>query len=517
MSRPLVPTGNAPSVNRARRVSLGVLASGAGQLVGIVGQLLLVPLFLEAWGIALYGEWLTLTAAIGYLAALDLGLQTYVINRMNATYARGELDNYTRILHSALHWSLLLVLVAVPLVVLTLVYTPLFEVLDFSRTSHNTVVWVGGLLALHMAISIPQGLISGIYRSIGEFPRGAFIAAFQRTLHLAVTAAALVCGLSLVHVAALWLLPVVGVTAWVLSDLKERHPNIQVGLAQRDLRLALSFLAPSGMFFLLQLALLLSLQGSVMLTGALFGAATVAVFVSLRTLANLARQLMSLVTHALWPELTALEARGEYAVMASIHLFAIKATSLLGFVAAILLHFVGGDLVAMWTGGRLTFDSDLMSAFALLVALQTPWMTSMYFLLATNRHAKVSLLMLAASVSGLLLAWPLGRAFGPAGLVYGMGLSELVICGLSVPKMTCTLLERPFSQYMTQVIARGAAVGGLSFGLIWVGVRLLGDASPVPRTLALSCAASLIAVGCGYSLWLDPEERHSISRYFGRT
>ncbi|MFT5284217.1 MAG: O-antigen/teichoic acid export membrane protein, partial [Planctomycetota bacterium] len=76
------------------------------------GQLVLVPIFLRAWGEARYGEWLTLSAMAAQIALVDFGVQTYVVNRLNQNYARGEIDQYNRVLHSALYWSLALAAVA---------------------------------------------------------------------------------------------------------------------------------------------------------------------------------------------------------------------------------------------------------------------------------------------------------------------------------------------------------------------------------------------------------------------
>src|ERR1051325_2162324 len=86
---------NAPFL---KRTVLGTVANLLTQVVNSASQLILVPIFLIAWGNQTYGEWLTLSAAVAYLWMLDFGVQTYVVNRLKQCYLRGAVDEYKRIL-----------------------------------------------------------------------------------------------------------------------------------------------------------------------------------------------------------------------------------------------------------------------------------------------------------------------------------------------------------------------------------------------------------------------------------
>ena len=80
-----------------RRIVKTLAALGAGHGVQTLSQLLLPPAFIAAYGIEGYGEWLALSAAVGYLGTLDFGLQTYVLNRLTALYHRGEFEEFHRV------------------------------------------------------------------------------------------------------------------------------------------------------------------------------------------------------------------------------------------------------------------------------------------------------------------------------------------------------------------------------------------------------------------------------------
>ena len=475
-----------------------------------------MPLYLHAWGPVLYGEWLTLAAAVGYLCLMDLGLQLYVVNRLNACWSRWDRDTYTRILHSALAWTTLLGVLAVALGVGAITVSPLIGALDFVATSSRSASWVLLLLALQIGLSLPQGLLCGIYRTIGEYARGVMIANAQRVAGLLLTIAVLLAGGGLVAVAFAQVLPFAAVVAWVLADLRRRHPEIDVGYTRGDLRLALQLLGPTALFFLVQGTLVLTLQGSVLLVQSLVGAAAVAVFVSLRTLANVGRQLAGIVSNVLWPEMTALDARGERATLRNAHLLAAKLNSAVCLAVGLFLHLLGAGIVALWTRGELLYDASVMNALVAWTILQAPWVSCMYVLLACNRHRRLAFLCLASSTCGLALAVPMIAAFGTVGVVYGIGLADLAICGVLVPIECCRFLQQPFRRFVGTLFGRGALVVGLlALGATWVRPWL--PARPDLLQLGLGAVLCTLAVfAATWSLWLEEDERIRLARFAHR-
>ncbi|MEI8158789.1 MAG: hypothetical protein WCH60_18160 [Burkholderiales bacterium] len=71
-------------------------ANPYGQLITIAIQLVSVPLYLHYWGVALYGEWLILSAIPAYLALSDIGFVSVALReRLGAAgyvYAQAHLD-----------------------------------------------------------------------------------------------------------------------------------------------------------------------------------------------------------------------------------------------------------------------------------------------------------------------------------------------------------------------------------------------------------------------------------------
>src|SRR5271169_407348 len=98
-----------------RRILNLLVAFVTGQGVSVFTQLLIPPLFLHRFanGIAVYGEWISLSAAVSYLASLNYGVQTYAVNQMTIHRNRGELEECRAVQASALRllqWMMLAML-----------------------------------------------------------------------------------------------------------------------------------------------------------------------------------------------------------------------------------------------------------------------------------------------------------------------------------------------------------------------------------------------------------------------
>ena len=72
----------------------GIVGNGLAQItlkvIHVLDQLLLIPFFLTAWGVAYYGEWVTLTIIPAILGFTDLGVGSAAGNSFVLAYVAGE-------------------------------------------------------------------------------------------------------------------------------------------------------------------------------------------------------------------------------------------------------------------------------------------------------------------------------------------------------------------------------------------------------------------------------------------
>jgi O-antigen/teichoic acid export membrane protein len=495
---------------RIRRVTRGVLANGLGQGINACSQVVLVPIFLTYWGKQLYGEWLTLSAVVTYLAVIDFGMQTFVVNRLNQCYANHDSREHTRVLQSALALSLLFVCSASLLAAPVLLFAPIGRWFHFAVTGRWTASAVALVLMMQVLGAIPTGLIAGVYRTVGEYPRGQMVANGRNVAVLCLAVAAILAGGGPLAVACVQLGALVLAGGFTWWDLARRHPEIRLGIKQRDLRLAASFLGPSSLFFLIQLSMALTLQGSAILIGAVMGAVSLAVFVPLRTLSNLVRQLIGALFSALWPEFTSLEASRQYEALREAHIFAAKVLVTVSAAAAVFLHFAGRDIVAFWTHNRIPYDSALMDAFLGLLLSQAMWLASSLVLAASNNHREMALVSLGAAAVGLGLGYVGLHRLGLAGLVYGVWSADFLLTGSVVAVRACRLIGQSFARFSVEVPLRGGLVAVCLYVLVRLVAGSVAAAGPGLRVAAVGSASAVLALLLAYGLYLSASDRSKV-------
>jgi len=496
------------------RFAKGTLANILVNGVNIFGQIVLVPVFLTFWGEQLYGEWLVLYAIVGYFTFVDFGLSAYVVNRLNQCFSSNALDEYTRILHSSLYLSLVVSSIVLIFGSFLISNSSIERWFDFFLMDHTTAVLVTTLLMIQILVSLPKGIISGLYRTIGEYHRGQLVAAALQAGLVVFTVLALsTVGANPVQIATIQLIPIIGVIIFSCWDLQSRHPHIQIKLKKRDFRLMLSFIRPSAFFFLITVSTVMIGQGSTVLIGAVLGAGVVAVFVIHRTLANMIRQMIQTFVFALWPELTVIETQGKHKLLRDIYLFASKTILLFSFCVIMSLHFLGKDVILIWTGNRINFNLQLLDALLLLSISQAIWIVGATFLGATNNHQTLSLCQFASAIVGLGLAYFLSKNMGLPGVVIGLLIADFFICGLLIPWKTCQLIRQNYYQYIFQVIFRGFLVASSLFIMTHWFITNLPSIPIVLNMAIVTMYIVLTACGLGYFILLNKQEKEMLIKF----
>jgi len=263
------------------------------------------------------------------------------------------------------------------------------------------------------------------------------------------------------------------------------------------------------------LSMAMTVQGSTILVGAAIGAISVAIFVPLRTLSNLVRQVIGTLFSALWPEFTALEASRQYDALRRAHLFAAKVLVTISAAAAVFLHFSGETIVAFWTHKRIAYDSVLMDAFLLLLLSQAVWLASSLVLASSNNHKQMALISLAAASTGLGLGYVGLHRFGMAGLVYGIWVTEFSLTGTVVVTKACNLIGQSVGRFVAEVLGRGAVMAGLLFGAISLLAGMEIPGSRLVRVALLGGASAVVAFALAYALYLSSVDRAKIRVWLG--
>jgi len=417
-----------------KRLFRGIGANFLGQLINIASRIVLVPLFLLAWGADIYGEWLLLSSLVAYLSLTEMGAQLYIVNRMTQAYAHRDHDQFRKILHTGLVLFLIIPLAVFSIFVAVIGLINPATFLHITQASHGTVVLVLAILAFQIVISLPQGVLLRVYFAVEMLPRGVMLLNFMQLMSLVFLAGGLWRRWGMVPIAILQLIPYGLIAGIALYDLNRKFPQFKVlSLGDADFSFGLSFIKPSLHFFLIQLGQAFSLQGTVLVVGMVMGPLQVVLFSTMRTIVNLIRSFLEQLSHAAWPEMTRLDAQEDMDKFLALFRVILRSTLMAAVLFITIFHFYGGYIYHFWLRKTLPFEQPVMDLFLIYMAQFIFWLACSHPLQATNRHHTLAKVLFISSILTITLAYLGGRHLGLAGIVLGMIIGDLVLPFWFVP------------------------------------------------------------------------------------
>jgi O-antigen/teichoic acid export membrane protein len=490
-----LPENSATSV--AMNVGRGVAALSLGSVLNIVGQLLVIPVVMRTWGPVRWGEWIVLAGSVSLLATSDLGLQSFVVNRLCAAYACGERDRMVVDLQSALKIHLPLIAVIIALMANILPWVSVGTLLGLRTVRGAKLLALLLLLACDPLLGVPMGVVAGVYRATGRLARGAMAGNARQAALVLATVVLVWAGGGLLALALVRVTLAIGVSAWILIDLKRLYPWLRLWPTEGSLGNGLAMLAPGIFFLLVPVTSYLGNEFILMIVQRSAGGSVVSRYATHATAINFARTVANALAFAIWPELTSLYARGELERLRAAHGVYVKLNLYLVLCATFAIIVFLPSIYRSWTGG-LTLDWLTVDFMAARLVLWGGSSASMTLLLSINRQRKVSL---ALAISGLI------GGFAAALLVPRIGISGAALATLlgdiCAPAWLLPLLasweteELPLrlvrKAYAPPVISFSAALLAVLLGWSWI-------LSPAARYLVVTPIGGLLGLTVAWSM-----------------
>ena len=391
-----------------RRLAKHSFSIGLGQAINLAQQLLLPVAFLRQYGVAGYGAWLVVMAAVGQLGNLDFGLQTYLINRLTILYEAGRFAEFRRLQSIGLRVTLGLVCLGC-VFLLGGQWLPVerWLNLDWPVGEARLVIL---LLGSWVMLRLIQGQLAAVLRATGQSHRAQHWDNLQRFL-LLLTALLLLYW----RVGFLWLAFAHVATALVAVVLVWRDtcrgPAVPT-LREWDVREARQMVRPSLFFGLTTLNFLVLYEAPLLILQWTLGPLAVVTFATTRTLFSSVRQLLTPVQLAVQQELTRSYGGAEHQQLRHLYRFSESVALAGGCLLMAGLAVMSPWIIEHWLHGS-TSPSPLLLALLAAVCLATIFKDNKYALpLATNRHERATLLILAGYLVMNAVAWwltPFGR------------------------------------------------------------------------------------------------------------
>lgn len=494
-----------------KRVAHTLVAFFFGNGIGVISSLLLVPLYLHVWSPTLYGEWLALYSVVAYLSSLDLGVQTYAVNRLTQAYARGDLREYRLVQHTAFAFYFFLALLGSVGLMAFALWAPIGSWFHVSLTDRHSVFLIVLLLGGQFLWTMPASLAWSVYATAGDLAKTQWVMNASRILSLALTICALLFWPKLAVVAAAQAGGFLFTLGFVLWDVRKRLPQLAPGFSHARISLLGPILRQSIFFALIDLAVGATLQVSNLIVASVAGTAALAVFVTTRTLANSIRQLVGLFVHSSSTNLTVLEATQEKPKLRLAFRLVVFATVAGCIAVSASLWFEGPSVFSVWTRGRLPVDTWLLRGFLLWLVLQSPWIAASAIPSYTNKHKSLTMSYLASSFGGLLLGIALVPRWGLKGLPIAFIIAEAAACYHFVLRDACCIIGEDYLEFAGKLWLGMACIGGAAFCATWA-VHQLVELGTLQRWVLSGCVSLAAVTLTTWMFWFREEERTFVRR-----
>ena len=417
-------------MSNLKRIFLGSSVAWLSILLSLLGQVFLVPVFLTYWSAAMYGTWLALQATVGLLSMFSLSYQTYL---------QGEFLKVGREqpgLARQLLWTALPVACGISalelLGVLSLYFcidiSTVLGVLDVAEVSNNELFAILLAFALKNFFLMPfAGISVKLLVVYGYFSRMALWGVLRMVLTLGSPAIALFFGGDFLLVGLVWVSAhtVSAVLSYVDILMIMRREHL-LPYERPEWRRAFRMLGLSQAITVRDFLNTMRNNGVRIVMSSFLGGAAVAIFSTNRTVANILQQGVGTITNPLLPELMHAVNRREQAKIESF--FAIVWLLLLIFLVPgfLLMQNLIAPVFALWTQGKVAFDSSLFAWFSGTILLFTVGQPAFAIIAGNNLLRAQLVISLVVGGVALLFIFILVPLNGIIGAAIGLFTAEMV-------------------------------------------------------------------------------------------
>jgi O-antigen/teichoic acid export membrane protein len=386
------------------RISKLFAAQNLTQVVSLLTQLLLPPIFLRNYGVTVYGEWLALSAAIGYLSTVNYGIQTYTNMQMTIHYSRGEVEECVAVQSGGL-FMLLAILLALGVMLSSIFVVPLDRWLHLSMPL-RTAQWVLYLLSVQLLAGMVFGFFSGNYMVIGRTHRGTNFSNLNLLLNTLATVLLAMLRTSLIWIAAAQLALAVLLTVYLYFDFSRLAPDLRPTLRHWRSASLKGILIPSAHYMLLYSSNILGYQLPVIVVQRILGPVAVVTFSVTRTIYSMSRRIPYLVTNSIGPEVTITFGQRNWKKLYQLYELSERVVLLLVPPAAFGTMLFTPLLLTIWLGRASLYDPWVSLLFGITIAIQSVKEHKYLFQFSTNQVRQLAYMTPIAYTAMLLLSIP---------------------------------------------------------------------------------------------------------------
>lgn len=325
---------------------------------------------------------------------------------------------------------------------LYLATTDISRNLDLHLLSRGEASWIFILLLANIFLNMYSGIPNAIFRGKHLNSKAVLIDQLSRLLTVAITLICLLVRIPMTTMCILLLAPPIIALIYKFFATQQLFKWVP-SLSIRDWGLLRTIFVQAIGYLSFPICNAIILQGFTLVVNKFFGADIVVLYNTTRTMCNFIKTLLGTVLHSAWPEFSIAYGEKNTARMSSLYYKSIKVSVLGAIVISIGLLIFGPWVYSVWTHGQIPFNYSLMTAFLVVLVVNTFWNTGCIVLIATNNHIQLGLLYLLAAVLSLISAVIVARDTHNIALI--------VYCTLLVDVVLTLFVHKKFKSILLKV------------------------------------------------------------------
>lgn len=367
-------------------------------------KIAIVPLYIKYWGIALYGDWLVITAITSFFVMSDMGLNNVSNNRFCMKFAEKNFSECDSLIINNIILIGSIGIISTISMIIFVLNTNLQLTLGLHAIDNSTAAFILVILCIQVFLNMLGGVFDSIYNACHLASRATYINNFTKLAYAIILLLCIVFNIELKHLILCIIVPyILGFTFKIIDSRKYYRYKLQ--LNSFDKKLFIKLITPSLSYLMFPMSNAISFQGYTLIVNYALGAPALVLFNTTRTLVNFIRTLVEAITHAIKPELAIAYGERNKVKLKRIYKKAIFVTLTLASLCCLFLLLFGNFIYRIWTDNTIAFNLTLMLSFMLVIILNTLQSSSSVVIHSTNNHQIVAIITLLSSTIGITIAY----------------------------------------------------------------------------------------------------------------
>lgn len=407
-------------MSQKKRIISNSIASIFQKLVKVAEQLLLIPFFIQFWGVEYYGEWLTLTIIPSFLAISDFGFGTATANTFLLEYAGGKKREAANTIKTGLRVLTIVIFIILFISFLILIILKHYNLLSQSLIPKDEAFWAIFILLVARIVNFFNGVFEAYYRAARKQHISTTINSIVSILIIIGSIIVLFNGGKVIGYSLIVLLITI-VCIPIYIYFAKKILNFQEYKSANYSQIQAKELFHKGLgYFLSPIWQSLYFQGTTLIIRLTLGPVAVTTFNTMRTLIRSSSQIFGFVITSIYPEFQFEIGIGNKEKVKKLFSTMLGINFIIGVLFVIFMSLFGQNIYGIWTHQKIHIDFSVWFVFISSIIFYSIWFSYSFIFEANNKPYELTVSGLVISIFSVLLVYILCLKYGIIGGAFGM-------------------------------------------------------------------------------------------------